>query len=180
MRHFVVVSSLLLSVAACTAEAGPHASAAPAAPVVAAKVPAGALGTVFAEAEALRTALAADSTTLAPITAKLAAATAALAAEPTKHTASDALTAAAKGLTDVTAGAVELNAVRAAYGELQKVLVGVVAADASLQPGRFLFECPMAKGYQRWIQVSPQMANPYMGKRMLECGSTLEAWKVAG
>jgi Cu(I)/Ag(I) efflux system membrane fusion protein len=180
MRHFVVVSSLLLSGVACTAEAGPHASAAPAAPVVAAQLPSGALGTVFTEAEALRTALAADSTTLAPITAKLAAATTALAAEPTKHAATDALTAAAKGLTDATAGVVDLVAVRAAYGELQKVLVGVVAADVSLQPGRFLFECPMAKGYQRWIQVSPQMANPYMGKRMLECGSTLQAWKVAG
>jgi Cu(I)/Ag(I) efflux system membrane fusion protein len=180
MRHFVVVSSLLLSVVACTAEAGPHAGATPAAPVVAAKAPAGALGTVFSEAEALREALAADRTDLAAITAKLAAATTALGTEPTKHAASDALAAAAKGLTDSTSGTVDLNAVRAAYGELQKVLVGVVAADGSLQPGRFLFECPMAKGYQRWIQVSPQMANPYMGKRMLECGSTLEAWKVAG
>jgi hypothetical protein len=29
----------------------------------------------------------------------------------------------------------------------------------------------MAEGYQKWVQVSSEMANPYMGKKMLKCGS---------
>jgi Cu(I)/Ag(I) efflux system membrane fusion protein len=31
----------------------------------------------------------------------------------------------------------------------------------------------MAEGYRRWLQPEAKMANPYMGKRMLKCGSTL-------
>jgi Cu(I)/Ag(I) efflux system membrane fusion protein len=77
-------------------------------------------------------------------------------------------------------GAVDLKAARLAFGELSRGLVAVIAADPALQAGRFLFECPMAAGYQRWIQTSATMMNPYMGKRMLECGSPVAAWRVEG
>jgi hypothetical protein len=30
------------------------------------------------------------------------------------------------------------------------------------------------------VQTSAEMKNPYMGKRMLECGSALVAWRVEG
>ncbi len=77
-------------------------------------------------------------------------------------------------------GESDLVKARAAFGELSRAVVAVVAADPSLQPGRFLFQCPMAKGYQRWVQLEEKMANPYMGKRMLECGEVVSVWKVEG
>ena len=37
-----------------------------------------------------------------------------------------------------------------------------------------LFRCPMADdfGFDLWIQESNEIANPYMGQMMLECGTT--------
>ena len=183
MRTIALTAVLTLSLTSCTAEAGhDHKAAAPAAPTVAAKVPAGPLGNVLTQAEVLRQSLADDRTdTLAATAKQLDTDVAALLAQPTPTAGADTIAAASKGLVDVTsAAAIDIKAVRVAYGELQKSLVGIIAADATLQPGRFLFECPMAKGYQRWVQLSAKMANPYMGKRMLECGSTIEAWKVTG
>ena len=66
--------------------------------------------------------------------------------------------------------------VRVAYGDLSRAVVAIIATDASLMQGRFLFECPMAKGYKRWVQVKPEMENPYMGQRMLACGSSVASW----
>jgi threonine/homoserine/homoserine lactone efflux protein len=34
-----------------------------------------------------------------------------------------------------------------------------------------VFECPMAKGYKRWVQPTDELENPYMGQEMLTCGS---------
>lgn len=188
MRTIVVVAALtaaLSSSIACTAEAKHDAAATPATPAtpaVAATVPAGPLGSLLTEAEVLRQTLADDRTdTLAASAAKLDAEANALAAAPTKVAGSEGLAASTKALLEATSQpTIEFKDVRLAYGEFQKQLVGIIAADASLQPGRYLFECPMARGYQRWVQVSPKMSNPYMGKRMLECGSAIEAWKVAG
>lgn len=183
MRTIALTAVLTLSLTSCTGEAGHDTkAAAAAAPRVAAKVPAGPLGNILTEAEVLRQTLADDRTdTLAASAAKLDADVTALLAQPTKTAGADTLAAASKSLVDVTSAAeVDIKAVRLAYGELQKSLVAVIAGDATLQAGRFLFECPMARGYQRWVQLAPKMANPYMGKRMLECGSAIEGWKVAG
>ena len=90
------------------------------------------------------------------------------------------LTAAASTKDAAGAVVVDIKAVRLAFGELSRGVVAVVAADPALQAGRFLFECPMARGYQRWVQSTPAMMNPYMGKRMLECGSAISAWRVEG
>lgn len=75
------------------------------------------------------------------------------------------------------ANAEEPDAVRKAYGEVSRHVVALLAADPALQQGRFLFECPMAQGYQKWVQLEKRMQNPYMGKRMLECGAESD-WKV--
>jgi hypothetical protein len=32
----------------------------------------------------------------------------------------------------------------------------------------------MARGYQKWVQTGDDMANPYMGKRMLKCGGKVK------
>lgn len=67
-------------------------------------------------------------------------------------------------------GAGDIHAVRLTYGELSKSLVALVSAIAPLREGRHVFECPMAKGYQKWIQTEPSLRNPYFGKSMLTCG----------
>jgi len=67
--------------------------------------------------------------------------------------------------------------VRRAFGQVSEPVVTVLVAEPSLQSGRYLFECPMAQGYKKWVQSSARMANPYMGTRMLECGSPSK-WKT--
>jgi len=69
-----------------------------------------------------------------------------------------------------TAGS-DADAVRKAFGEVSRSIVGLVSAVPSLQGGLHMFECPMAQGYKRWVQPSTEMANPYMGKAMLKCGA---------
>jgi Cu(I)/Ag(I) efflux system membrane fusion protein len=189
--------SLVVVAAACSAEAAPPAGhggpdggahgtpPAPTAPTApAAALPAGPRGVVLARYEALRAALADDKG--AAIAAELPAlrtAVAALAADKAAAGAADlqkGLDGLAAATTTKDGAAVDLKAARVAFGELSRGVVAAIAADPALQAGRFLFECPMAAGYQRWVQNSATMANPYMGKRMLECGSPVAAWRVEG
>lgn len=65
------------------------------------------------------------------------------------------------------------DAVRKNFGEVSRHVVQLVSQSPELQKGRHLFECPMAQGYQRWVQLDPAMMNPYMGKKMLQCGTTV-------
>ncbi len=66
---------------------------------------------------------------------------------------------------------------RKAYGEVSKHVIGLLVAFPSLTEGRFVFQCPMATGYKKWVQTSEQLSNPYMGQRMLACGGATD-WKV--
>lgn len=65
----------------------------------------------------------------------------------------------------------DLDAVRKQFGEVSRGLVQLLVLDPRLRPGRWVFECPMAQGYQKWVQVSDRLENPYMGSAMLECGA---------
>jgi Cu(I)/Ag(I) efflux system membrane fusion protein len=76
------------------------------------------------------------------------------------------------------AAAKDLEEARARFGEVSRVLVGLAEADGRLREGWHVFECPMAKGFNKWVQRAPTLANPYMGERMLTCGTEAE-WKVA-
>jgi Cu(I)/Ag(I) efflux system membrane fusion protein len=60
---------------------------------------------------------------------------------------------------------------------VSQYLVALSAADARLQEGWHVFECPMAKGFNKWFQREPRLENPYMGQRMPTCGSPTE-WSV--
>ena len=64
----------------------------------------------------------------------------------------------------------EIEAAREQFGEVSRALVAVIANDKTLAKGQHIFECPMVKGYKKWVQPSDEMANPYMGKKMLACG----------
>jgi membrane fusion protein, copper/silver efflux system len=147
----------------------PTAAAAPKAPVdVSAK---GALAVLQAY-EGLRQALAADDLSTARTKAQQLADTAATASGGATKEQGDALRQVADAAAaEAALGTADALAIRKQFGEVSRLLVTVVSKDASLQQGRFVFECPMAPGYRKWIQTDAAISNPYMGKRMLECGS---------
>ena len=64
----------------------------------------------------------------------------------------------------------DIAAARLAFGPLAKAALTVASSDKEAGKGGLAWQCPMAKGYQKWLQLDPDMANPYMGKRMLKCG----------
>ena len=147
-------------------------------------VPAGPLGVVLTEFERLHQDLARDSAAnLAAIVGRLTPASDALTAagHPQAAAIAAGVTALSAALPAAGAGVTaDLKVVRVAFGQLSRGVVGAIAADPTLQVGRFLYQCPMAKGYQRWVELKPRMENPYMGSRMLECGSAVVAWTVDG
>lgn len=63
------------------------------------------------------------------------------------------------------------DALRRAFGEVSRSVVALLVARPRLRRGRHVFECPMAQGYKKWVQLKSAIENPYMGKRMLACGS---------
>ena len=125
---------------------------------------------VLKDYEAMRTALAADQLDDVP---KLAAKieTSARAAQ------ANAATEAAQPIADILRDVQSLKSggepdeVRRIFGDLSRSVVAILAANESLQTNRHVFECPMAQGYQKWVQLSENIENPYMGSRMLQCGS---------
>ena len=121
--------------------------------------------------EAIRASLADDSTASIANEAKELAAAAEEARERGGPHAPrfEALAKAARALADSPMD--DIEKVRLAFGELSRATVGVIAAAPALAEGRHVFRCPMAKGYQKWVQTDEKMANPYMGKKMLACGS---------
>lgn len=76
------------------------------------------------------------------------------------------------------ASANDLESARRAFGELNRFLIALAAADPRLQEGWHVFRCPMAEGFRKWIQRSPKLENPYMGQAMLTCGSST-TWGTA-
>ena len=68
----------------------------------------------------------------------------------------------------------DLAALRLAFGELSRPLVALLGSDKKLAANYHTFECPMAEGYKRWIQPNTDLANPYMGQKMLACGTEVK------
>ena len=62
-----------------------------------------------------------------------------------------------------------LDDARAAFG----VISGELAKLVQGQPGYFVMNCPMVKNGV-WVQTVPKIENPYMGKKMLECGEIVK------
>jgi hypothetical protein len=79
------------------------------------------------------------------------------------------LSSAAEQLARVKGG--DLAAARQAFGGLSRALIVLLSEDVTLQRGRYVYECPMAEGYKKWVQVSKGRSNPYMGSKMLQCGT---------
>jgi Cu(I)/Ag(I) efflux system membrane fusion protein len=68
---------------------------------------------------------------------------------------------------------------RTRFGRISHDLTKLLEAHGGITLfGRELyqFECTMANvGYERWLWWSPEVHNPYMGQRMLKCGTKLDA-----
>ena len=92
--------------------------------------------------------------------------------------------AAKQGLLEIAtharavSAAADIAPARLAFGELSKDVVALMVGNPTLRAGRFLFLCPMAPGYQKWVQTTPALNNPYWGKRMLTCGRELTTWTI--
>jgi len=80
------------------------------------------------------------------------------------------------------AAAQDLAAARKAFGDVTKALLAGVekAAKAGTDLGAvYVFECPMAKPYGRWMQAEADLGNPYYGSKMLTCGKQIATFGAA-
>lgn len=65
-----------------------------------------------------------------------------------------------------------LQEARSSFAEISQVLTVVAACEPELAQGWHLFECSMTEGFNRWMQRSDKVENPYQGKAMQTCGAT--------
>ncbi|MEW5984133.1 MAG: metal transporter [Acidobacteriota bacterium] len=65
------------------------------------------------------------------------------------------------------AGAADLKAARAGFGELSDALVAWAGSGTGGKDVRLAY-CPMVK--KHWLQKGNEIANPYYGSQMLRCG----------
>jgi hypothetical protein len=63
------------------------------------------------------------------------------------------------------------------FGSLSANILAIVKIYHSNDVTLYRQYCPMEK--KSWISESTQIKNPYLGKKMLECGSTKETLKAA-
>jgi hypothetical protein len=152
------IISLLLA-GACSSGAGPSVSESP-------------VQDALGHYEQIRAALASDDGSHVPaISARLAQAAreAAANAPGTTEPALRELSGAAEALGALSSS--DLGDLRIAFGDVSRAVVSLIVADPSLADGRYIFRCPMTMGYKKWVQTSADLENPYMGSRMLHCGS---------
>ena len=65
----------------------------------------------------------------------------------------------------------DIEGARQDFGYLSRVVIELLQEEPSLQKDVYIFECPMAQDYKKWIQKDKNINNPYMGSKMLECGT---------
>ena len=155
-NHTFIAATATLILLAGPALAGDHAKHNMASP----------LANVVGSYGQLRAALAADS--LAG--AQKAAAGLAAAAGKAKVAAEHKRTLAEVGKWAAkVAAAKDMAAARMDFGQTSRQLITLLVAHPRAATGLTAYRCPMASGYKKWVQ-SGDMANPYMGARMLRCG----------
>lgn len=186
MRTPFLFAAFVFALTACPEASSQAPAPAPKAPAAeAAPAPiAGPLGDVLGTYDEMQRRFAKDDAGTGALAAKLAAAAQAAAAAATSAT-----SATKQPLTDLAATAGRLaeqmkaapppaiDVQRKAFAELSKQLIALLVADPSLQKGRFIFECPMAPSYKKWVQTHGKLQNPWYGSKMLECGEKAD-WSV--
>jgi len=68
----------------------------------------------------------------------------------------------------------DLRRARSAFGDVSRELIALLTAEPGLQKGLWIYDCPMAEGYSKWVQSDEKVSNPYMGSEMLQCGKVGE------
>ncbi len=185
MRTSVIAATLVVTLAACTdaSSQGKGAPAPTAPPVVDAPPPpvAGPVGELLGAYDEMQRRFAKDDAGAGALAEKLAAAAqgaAGAATGPTKQPLTDlATTAAALAAQMKAAPPPSLDAQRKVFADLSKQVIALLVADPALQKGRFIFACPMAPSYQKWVQTHGKLQNPWYGSKMLECGEKTD-WSV--
>ena len=116
---------------------------------------------------------------LAPRAQRIAQALAAVQQAMSADPASELARCLAEGVAAARAmgAAKDLAAARRAFGEVSRFLIAIAAADDELRAGWHVFACPMTETFPKWMQRSPQLVNPYMGKAMSTCGDRSD-WTV--
>lgn len=184
MRTSVLAAALLAALTACSDASQSKAAPPPATPAVADAPPpavAGPLGEVLGTYDEMQRRFAKDDAGAGALADKLAtaaqaAATAATGA--TKQPLTDLSTTAATLAVQMKAAPPpSIDAQRKVFADLSKLVIAVLVADPSLQKGRFIFSCPMAPAYQKWVQTHGKLQNPWYGSKMLECGEKAD-WSV--
>ena len=72
----------------------------------------------------------------------------------------------------------DLASARIAFGDVSRLILQIAADDPRLVEGWHVFGCPMAVGFEKWIEPTEDFENPYMGQSMLKCGGASD-WRVA-
>jgi hypothetical protein len=73
-------------------------------------------------------------------------------------------------LAEALVAAEDLAASRLTFGEVSRRILMLANTDPRLVEGWYVFGCPMTEGFERWIQPTEKLENPYMGQAMLACG----------
>ena len=156
MRLTALTTIALFAFAACSAKSKDTAPDDPKPAIVAPVAPAAtSLETAY---EAVRAALAGDDFGAAK----------AAAAGLAKFAGADE--AIAKGAHDIGTAA-DIEVARLAFGDASRAYITLLSQDPERAKGKYAFRCPMAKGYKLWVQLTDKLENPYMGQRMIDCGS---------
>lgn len=131
--------------------------------------------------ESIRSQLAADTTDGVANSAHILAASlrAASEADPTApDQARDDLSGGAK-VADELAAAGDLAGARVQFGQLSDHMLALTILDPRLGDGLRVYECPMTKGPNKWLQPGDDMANPFKGTAMLTCGNEVDTAALA-
>jgi hypothetical protein len=135
-----------------------------------AKAPAKVASSLVQDYEVIRLALAADSLEKTHQGAEALAKQALAAASSAAAEDQPILRAAALAAQKIKENK-DIEAIRnTSFGDLSKEVLRYIVREEGRKKGVTAYQCPMAKGYKKWIQRDDTMANPYMGKRMLKCG----------
>lgn len=135
-----------------------------------------AASSLLAHYEALRARLAADDLPGAKASVAALAEAATSTAEHAEAMRQPLLDVASAARTIATCP--DVKAARLTFGQLSRTVIALLVGNPSLREGRHLFRCPMAKGYQKWVQTASKLNNPYWGSRMLTCGKKLSEWSI--
>lgn len=77
--------------------------------------------------------------------------------------------------TDSIIAAEELTGQRPAFLKISEALIEAVKQYGPLETAAYLYHCPMAlSSGGHWLSPVKDVANPYLGKEMLICGTLIE------